>query len=542
MTDPISANENTPSIKNDRPLSRWERIRLVFGIDARSAALFRIVLGGMLIADLILRWQTLEMMYTDSGVITRDVASGYWSQIFAGANFWPWISVHHFSGSTEYQVFLFGVAAVFAFMLLIGCFTRIATVVSWILLVSLHARNPMILTSGDTIMKMLLFWSMFIPLGTIWSVDAWRQGRNLKTTRHWIVSVATAGLLIQFCCMYFFTGLAKWNSIWFEGNAMDYVLRLDIYTRPFGKTLLEYPWLLDFISVSTVLVEVFSPFLLFVPFRNHWMRLLNIAIYVSLHASIAMTMSIGLFSYICIMGWIPFIPTIVWCGRGWLRSFRFRPGPATAAQSNADTGHEKIAKWFGERGLSWKKLAVVPGVVMILYFIAWNVNNIPTIRCLPYSLQSLGHLTMVNQHFQMFGKPPRDNPWFVYEAFLNDGTSVDVRSGEVVNHEKPESVLESMQHHHVRKLHRNLVTTEDNISAEPIQLPFRQALGDYYVKKWNQSHSQEQQVKKFRLICYKRPIGPNYNGIDRKHRVWVEFGQDGDLFDREFEKFMSGLK
>ena len=68
------------------------------------------------------------------------------------------------------------VRVLLAVALLVGYRTRLATIGSWILLASIHVRLPVVINAGDTLLRVLLFWSIFLPLGAMWSVDA-RRGR-----------------------------------------------------------------------------------------------------------------------------------------------------------------------------------------------------------------------------------------------------------------------------------------------------------------------------------------------------------------------------
>jgi hypothetical protein len=53
---------------------------------------------------------------------------------------------------------------------------RWSTLLASVLLVSLDNRNPLILNAVDSYFRMLLFWSLFLPLGARFSVN--RCGRN----------------------------------------------------------------------------------------------------------------------------------------------------------------------------------------------------------------------------------------------------------------------------------------------------------------------------------------------------------------------------
>ena len=144
----------------------------VFGIDTRSLAVFRIGLALTILLDLVLRAQDLGAHYTDAGVLPRALlAAEVGSRI-------PWAPVllnlnpHFLFGGLIGQALVFVAAGATAVLLLVGWRTWWVTVASWILLASLHGRNPGVLNTGDVVLRMLLFWSMFLPLGVA-CIVAW---------------------------------------------------------------------------------------------------------------------------------------------------------------------------------------------------------------------------------------------------------------------------------------------------------------------------------------------------------------------------------
>ena len=140
-----------------------------FGIDLRSLALFRVALGIFILADLAVRAADLAVFYTDSGVLPRGVLidhfKSFWNFSVPLIDFSYNVSIHLASGNVWFQAALFLIAAFFAVMLIFGFHTRTAVCVSWFLLVSLQVRNPLVTQGGDVLFRMLLFWSMFLPLG-----------------------------------------------------------------------------------------------------------------------------------------------------------------------------------------------------------------------------------------------------------------------------------------------------------------------------------------------------------------------------------------
>ena len=234
--------EKTERLKRERATTGnvWvDSFRKVFSFDLRSLALFRIAIGSVLIADLILRFPTIREMYTWQGVLPAELAQNTYS-LLSGQDVGNFVwSLHWLNDTYAFQVTMFGIAALFAGLMIVGKWTRLATIVSWILLVSLHVRNPIILTSGDYFLKLILFWSIFLPLGARWSLDARQQPGRYPNGQ--IASLATAGFLLQLIFMYFFTGFAKLNADWYSGDAMYYVLGLEIYVTEFGAQLVQYP-------------------------------------------------------------------------------------------------------------------------------------------------------------------------------------------------------------------------------------------------------------------------------------------------------------
>ena len=495
--------ENHSTVKSTMP-------GRIFSLDLRSLAIFRIALGLTLIWDLVFRWSTLTAMYTDQGFFTRQVSFDYLeAQIGAQWSSFFW-SVYWLSGSTEFAATLFVITGVLALLFVVGCWTRVVTVGLFIMLVSLHYRNPLVMTSGDLYFKTLFLWTIFLPLATVWSWDARRAGRTVANQVTPIATFATVGLIFQIITMYFFTGVSKLNEVWFEGDAMSYVLRLDIYITPFGKSMLDYPVFLKLISWMTLFFEVCWVWTLLVPWRNDWFRWINIVVFVGFHIGIGLSMSIGLFPVICIIPWLALLPGYVWPGKT-------RQAP------------RRFSSWIELSTLG--RLSQVACVLLMIFTLIWNIGNIPhptTSQLQIPLIQRIVFSCGLDQHFQMFDKPPDHNPWFVYEAELKDGTELDLLTGGEITSVRPDSVREIFPTFHWRKMHRNMV-------AKDLEF-LRQTLAEYWVRQWNESHGPEQQVVSLRLVCYMEEIGPNYNKENRISLIWgsvkTEKSQPGGLFDQ----------
>lgn len=77
---------------------------------------------------------------------------------------WFFLTSIIFSGGTTFLTFMFTLHIIAGVLLAIGYRTRLMTVVNFVLITSLQARNILVLHGGDVLMKLLCFWAMFLPL------------------------------------------------------------------------------------------------------------------------------------------------------------------------------------------------------------------------------------------------------------------------------------------------------------------------------------------------------------------------------------------
>ena len=100
-------------------LMTWTPLRTIFGIDLRTLALFRILLGTYLLLNVVSRAQDLAAHYTDFGILPRHIQIG----LLADGSW----SLHLFNGSATAQALLFLLAALAAVALILGWRTRLMT-------------------------------------------------------------------------------------------------------------------------------------------------------------------------------------------------------------------------------------------------------------------------------------------------------------------------------------------------------------------------------------------------------------------------------
>ncbi len=281
------------------------KIAELWGADLRSLAAFRIGLALLLLADLINRASDLRAHYTDFGVLPRSAA------LALSPSIWHY-SLYFWTGTPLLPAVGFLLAGLFALGLLLGYRTRVLTGLSWMFLLALHVRNPLILQGGDILLRLLLFWGMFVPLGARYSLDS---ALNLSPDEvpERVLSMGTAALLLQVIFMYEFTALHKSGAEWWsEGSAVYYALSLARLAKPSGLFLLHFPSLLQLLTYAVIWFEVLGPLLLFTPVCTGPIRTALVCAFCGLQLGFGLCLALGLFPWVSAVAMLPFVPTWFW--------------------------------------------------------------------------------------------------------------------------------------------------------------------------------------------------------------------------------------
>jgi hypothetical protein len=467
------------------PVVRWGRAKIVeiFGADLRSLAAFRIMLALLVLADLANRHTDLYAHYTDRGILPRGVLL---EEVLN-----PWLfSLNLMNGEPFFQKLLFGIAALAALALLVGYRTRLMTVIVWVMLLSIQWRNPLVLNAGDILLRMLLFWGMFLPLGAYWSVDRTLKTQVPRLSMHFL-SLGTVGLFMQIAFVYWFTAMPKSGEEWrVDGTAIYYALSIDQIVTPIGAYLSHFPTLLKVLTFATILLEAFGPFLLFFPLFTGLVRTGTILAFMSLHFGIWLTMSIGIFPWTSAFCMVCFLPNWFWdkTAAMWRAAFPEQPDIARrlqhaaarlvqaywsplrakvlstagmgqpsvagmAVHSDADPSpprapatkepHHDQARRADEitverqvqhhatagaepRTLRSSLATNVLALLFLLYVFLWNLTTISAFT-MPERVVPLGSFLGLNQSWGMFAPSPAKNDgWYVIPGTLRDGQQVDL--------------------------------------------------------------------------------------------------------------------
>lgn len=280
-----------------------------FTVDARTLAFFRVCFGLLLFTNLIDRvWGiNLVSFYSNDGVWPNHYAlflpptHGFWSLLLA------------FSTPTEVTVACCCIAVVYL-LYIVGYRTQLMQVLALICVESLNFRYLLVQHGGDVVVNIIAVWSLFLPLGARWSVDAllaslrrhdegdvgqlnargWESDRVLS-----VVSAAFFLMCLNFAVIYFFNALHKNGPSWRNGSAVHDLVWVNRLATPLAVWLRTHG--LQFVSpvltYGTLVVEWSLVFLIVSPWQQRWFRNLAFINIVGLHGGIALLSVLGPFSW-----------------------------------------------------------------------------------------------------------------------------------------------------------------------------------------------------------------------------------------------------
>ena len=474
----------------------WAIVRRPFVLDLRALALLRMGTAAVLLLDLAIRSTDLEAHYANSGILPiAALIEHAWTPYH--------VSLHISSGLWQVEAILFCFAALAAAALLIGYHTRLATFISWVLLVSVQNRNPFISQAGDDLLRMLVFWGLFLPWGRVWAHDASRQPTPAS---HEYFSAATIAYCVQLALLYWCTAFLKSGSEWtHDGTALYYALSLDQILLPGGRLLYPHPDLLRFLTFATWYIELLLPFALFVPFKVTWWRFLVIGILTVFHLGISLTLFVGLFFIINFVSLLGLLPPVA---LDWV-------APKVAQQFG------RVAQWQSDRfsiQLPWQartkvtnsnKLSqAVKEIIVLLslgYVCCWNIDDLEdkSGRWMPVSARWVGYLLRIDQHWGMFAPTVfKDDGWFILEGSTNKGQLLDLnRQGNPVSPAKPKAIVQLFRNDRWRKYSENYLFT-DNSWMRPYYC-------NYLLRIWHQN-SAHPPLTHLTIVYMKEVSLPNY--------------------------------
>lgn len=432
-------------------------------VDPRGLAAFRIALGVVLLLDLALRAGDLQTFYTDGGVLPRSLLFDVYPTLGP-------LSIHALSGSLWWQVLLFVMTALAAAALVVGYRSRLAALLAFLLLTSLHLRNPAILNAGDSLLRRLLLWGVLLPLGARWRLDAVTDNGAGR-----VLSVATVGLYAQVLAVYLVNAVLKLRGdAWHDGTAIRYVFGVDALTVGLGDVLAGQTVLLTAGTYAWLLLLVASPLLLVTTGRD---RALLVGAFAGGHLFMLATLRLGVFPLVSMTALVPFLPPSVWDtveGRvaslgEWVET---RLGDRSFGRPRSFV--PQPVAWLG------RPSSEAVATVLLAFVLLWNAASLGLV-VLPGT--GAASVDPEQRRWDMFAPNPiQSDTWYVTVGETTDGEQVDVYAG-VASPGRPVDVDATYPSHrwylyltHLRGPHTDTM---------------RDRLADYLCQRWERTHETE---------------------------------------------------
>jgi predicted DCC family thiol-disulfide oxidoreductase YuxK len=334
-------------------------------LDPRWLGVFRICFGVLLISELGYRWSYARMLFSNDGLLPNHFS------LFAPMG-QDLFSIYHVFSTIEEVHLAFALTLVVFLCFTLGYKTRLFQILSAILITSLHSRNLFTENGGSVVTHSLATWTVFLPLGQCFSIDAvcrsLRQKPehssaelNQREPAHVepFVSVVVLGLLLQWSVIYFFNCVHKTGAGWRgDHSAIYWFLYQDRIVTGLGVWAREHvPMaLFQLLTQSTLIVEGALAFILLVPFAQKQLRRVAFLLALGLHGSIALLSRLGPFSYVMVLFFLMLFgeEELAWLGR-WFG----RPARAVTVIFDSDCGICLWACRVLKRLDPWQRLTFV---------------------------------------------------------------------------------------------------------------------------------------------------------------------------------------
>lgn len=477
-------------------------------LDLRALALMRICIALVLMVDLSIRLTDLEAFYTNMGVAPL-------SMLFE--NIWNpyYISIHTISGLWQVQFVLFVFAFFCAFMLLLGYRTSMFTILSWLMLLSLHNRNCLILQGGDDMLRMVLFWAIFLPWGKRYSSD--QLLNNSETDTEPLLHTAGIAYILQLCYLYSGSALLKgpeWSETYM---ALYYTYSLDQIVYPITKHIFYYPDILKVLTQIAYYFELLVPVLFFIPVKHGFLRAIAVLMIIFFHLLNCLTLQVGLFPFIGIATVMGILPT------GFMDIFdkitlRIKPF-IIALYMRTSSSVSYIIAWKEPKYiLTLFQYRLEMGILIFLTFFTfdWNFSNLETVNSkLSDNLRFIGFGLRLDQNWGMFAPGVfKDDGWYVLEGKTKKGVSINIMSPDAPLHfRKPENIVYMFKNDRWRKYFENYLS-DNNLFA-------RGYFCNYMKRVWNEDHA-DQQITQLKVIYMGDYTLPDYILAQPEKRVLWE--------------------
>ena len=254
--------------------------------ETSTLAIVRIAFGVLVFAWAVTLTHDAAPFFSDSGVLPDSSYDGRPSAVW---------TILDLTDSEPAVALVIACLCTSSLFLIAGLFTRVASIVVFVCLVSLERRNPFVFNSGDGLLKVMSFYMVLAPAGASLSLDRWRRAKDafweFPARAPWALRL----MQIQLSVLYLSTVWTKLSGrTWNDGTAISYAARLEDLARfDLPHAIATSELIVNLMTYGTLAIEAAIGILVW----NRTLRPWVLGLGVLLHLSIDLTIRVGFFSY-----------------------------------------------------------------------------------------------------------------------------------------------------------------------------------------------------------------------------------------------------
>ncbi|MFW5876709.1 MAG: HTTM domain-containing protein [Myxococcota bacterium] len=406
--------------------------------DTRGLAVFRLAFGLVILGYLVSRvtGDSFVAFHTNQGVLPNHYA------LFKPHMPYAWSFLYGVSTPSQVAVVL-GLFGVVFLCFTLGYRTRLFGALSLACMVSLHHRMPLMVNGSMVMTHLLLLWSLALPLGRHYSLDAWlrrRRGRPAPPLSHErVTSLGVLGFRLQLFFIYLFNVVHKTGETWMEGSAVHYVLWQDRIAMGPAVWIREHApsWFSPAATYGTLVIEALIALCLVLPLFPRHARRMALAGMILLHGGIGLVVNLGPFPFV-----FPAAGLLMMASGDWTRfdhRVRRRLAPwvrerarkvADALRPSAEEASPSTLRRLGWRVRPKVREAYYVAVIMLVAAVLRHDNPVLKEHLgpvgLPEPVRWTAQTLYVPQGWALFApEAPKLDGLLVLDGVLADGTRVD---------------------------------------------------------------------------------------------------------------------
>ena len=264
-------------------------------VPASTAALVRIAIGLLCLGWALSLAPDIDAFYLEGGILPRPESRDVGPLVLGPLTHAPdWVILATWS-----------TLVLASALVVVGRWSRLASIAMFLALVSLQRRNPHVLNGGDGLVRLLALYLVAIPGGAWLSLDRVRRTRDLSV----VPLIAPWGLRLiqlQLCVVYLVAVWTKLSShAWRDGSALAYAWRYEGIARFVPPRLvIDSPALIEPMTLASISIELAIPLLVWVRGARGWAIAAGIVLHLLIHA----TLQVGFFSLAIFACYLAFAP------------------------------------------------------------------------------------------------------------------------------------------------------------------------------------------------------------------------------------------